>query len=156
MDLLWCHSSLPAFSFCPPSLLPYCSVSPSTHSPALQSSPIYCINPARQCWSLWRFQRYKLVLLYLLTPWVNVVLIQFNGNCSVSWSQQVVLPPWAKYPWSSELGPWGAGFSPPPFSHHAALLCVPGLVMLLPRECPQNSWRALLSAKRRERGISLG
>lgn len=83
-------------------------------------------------------------------------LYMFQLQLFCNWSQQVDLPPWAKYPWSSELGPWGAGFSLLLFSHPAALLCVPGLMMLLPRECPQNSQRVLLSAERREKGISLG
>lgn len=156
VNLLWCHSCLPVFSFCPPSLLPSCSVSPSTQSPLLQTSPTFCVIPIRQHLPLRRFQNYRIVLLYLLTPWVNVAPTRFNGNCSVSQSQHVVLPPWAKYPSSSELGPLGAGFSLPPFSHPAALPCAPGLAMLLPRECPQNLGRALLSAGRRERGISLG
>lgn len=152
-ESLSCDSCFTRLSFSPPSLWPSCSVFPSTQSSSQQSSPTFCTTafmtvevPKLQNW----------LLLYLLTLWLNLDASHLHDNCSVSQSHQAALPPWGKYPWSSELGPLGAGFSPPPFSHPAALPCAPGPVTLLPKACPQNSQRVLLSVRKRERGISVG
>lgn len=96
------------------------------------------------------------LMLCLLTPWLNLDPSHLHDNCSVSQNHQGTLPPWGKYPWSSELGLLGAGFLLPPFSRPVALPCAPGLVTLLPKVCPQSSQRVLLSVRKRERYISTG